>query len=117
MPGLERNLGRFEGLDAQVVGISIDTKFANRAWAESMGGISYPLLCDFWPHGNVAKQYGVFDEKAGRSERAVFIIDKAGVVRYIDVHDIGEQPDEQQILEALAKIEGSASRADIGAGE
>ena len=104
MPGLEKNLERFKGLDAQVVGISIDTKHANRAWAESIGGISYPLLCDFWPHGNVAKMYGVFDEQAGRSERAVFIVDKSGKIRYIDVHDIGEQPDEQQILDELGKL-------------
>lgn len=104
MPGLEKNLERFKGLDAQVVGISIDSTHTNRAWAESLGGISYPLLCDFWPHGNVARQYGVFDEKAGRSERAVFVIDKQGVVRYIDVHDIGEEPDETQILEELEKL-------------
>jgi peroxiredoxin len=104
MPGLEKNLERFKGLDAQVVGISIDSTHANRAWAESIGGISYPLLCDFWPHGDVARSYGVFDEKAGRSERAVFIIDKEGVVRYIDVHDIGEQPDEEQLLEELGKL-------------
>ncbi len=104
MPGLEKNLGRFKGLDAQVVGISIDSTHTNRAWAESLGGISYPLLCDFWPHGNVARQFGVFDEKAGRSERAVFVIDKQGVVRYIDVHDIGEEPDETQILEELEKL-------------
>jgi peroxiredoxin len=104
MPGLEKNLERFKGLDAQVVGISIDSTHTNRAWAESIGGISYPLLCDFWPHGNVASAYGVFDEKAGRSERAVFIIDKEGIVRYIDVHDIGEQPDEQQLIEELSKL-------------
>ena len=104
MPGLEKNLERFKGLDAQVVGISIDSTHTNRAWTESLGGISYPLLCDFWPHGNVARQYGVFDEKAGRSERAVFVIDKQGVVRYIDVHDIGEEPDETQILEELEKL-------------
>ena len=104
MPGLEKNLVRFKGLDAQVVGISIDSTHTNRAWAESLGGISYPLLCDFWPHGNVARQFGVFDEKAGRSERAVFVIDKQGVVRYIDVHDIGEEPDETQILEELEKL-------------
>lgn len=104
MPGLEKNLERFKGLDAQVVGISIDSTHTNRAWAESLGGISYPLLCDFWPHGNVARDYGVFDEKAGRSERAVFIIDKEGIVRYIDVHDIGEQPDEEQLFEELSKL-------------
>lgn len=104
MPGLEKNLERFKGLDAQVVGISIDSKHTNKAWAESLGGLRYPLLCDFWPHGNVARAYGVFNEKDGRSERAVFIIDKNGIVRYIDVHDIGEQPDEEQILEELAKL-------------
>lgn len=104
MPGLEKNLERFKGLDAQVVGISIDSTHTNRAWAESLGGISYPLLCDFWPHGNVARDYGVFDEKAGRSERAVFIIDKEGIVRYIDVHDIGEEPDEEQLFEELSKL-------------
>ena len=104
MPGLEKNLERFKGLDAQVVGISIDSTHTNKAWAESLGGISYPLLCDFWPHGNVARDYGVFDEKAGRSERAVFVIDKDGIVRYIDVHDIGEQPDEEQILAELDKL-------------
>ncbi len=104
MPGLEKNLERFKGLDAQVVGISIDTKHANRAWAESIGGITYPLLCDFWPHGNVASLYGVFDEKSGRSERAVFVVDKSGIIRYIDVHNIGEQPDEEQIFEALEKL-------------
>ena len=104
MPGLERYLERFKGLDAQVVGISMDSKYANKAWAESLGGISYPLLCDFWPHGDVARKYGVFNEEGGRSERAIFIIDKAGIVRYIDVHDIGEHPDEEQLLEELAKL-------------
>ena len=104
MPGLEKNLERFKGLDAQVVGISIDSKHTNRAWAESIGGLSYPLLCDFWPHGNVARSYGVFNEKDGRAERAVFIIDKQGTVRYIDVHDIGEQPDEEQLIEELQKL-------------
>lgn len=69
-----------------------------------MGGITYPLLCDFWPHGNVARSYGVFDENAGRSERANFIIDKDGIVRYIDVHDIGEEPDEQQLFDELGKL-------------
>jgi peroxiredoxin len=104
LPGLERNLERFKGLDAQVVGISIDSTHTNKAFASSMGGITYPLLCDFWPHGDVARAYGVFDEKAGRSERANFIIDKEGTVRYIDVHDIGEEPDEQQLLDELAKL-------------
>ena len=86
------------------MGISIDSTHTNKAFAASLGGISYPLLCDFWPHGNVARAYGVFDEGAGRSERANFIIDKDGIVRYIDVHDIGEEPDEQQLFDELDKL-------------
>jgi peroxiredoxin len=68
-----------------------------------MGGISYPLLSDFYPHGAVAQKYGVL-RKEGMAERAVFIIDKNGNVRYIDVHDIREQPDEDQIFEELGKL-------------
>ncbi len=68
-----------------------------------MGGVQFPLLSDFWPHGEVAKAYGVLRD-GGFSERAVFVIDKAGVVRYIDVHDLGEEPDIEQIFEELAKL-------------
>lgn len=105
MPAFESNLKRFESLNVQVLGISIDHKFANAAWAASMGGISYPLLSDFWPHGEVAKKYGVFREDAGMSERAVFLIDKQGIVRYIDVHDIAEQPDVEQCFEEVGKLQ------------
>jgi alkyl hydroperoxide reductase subunit AhpC len=103
MPSYEENLSRFEGYDAQVVGISIDSKHANLAWSKSLGGISYPLLSDFYPHGAVAERYGVL-RKEGMAERAIFIIDKQGKIRYIDVHDIGEQPDEEQIFDELRKL-------------
>jgi len=85
------------------VGISIDSRFANAAWAEQLGGVSFPLLCDFYPHGAVAQAYGVLKPE-GFAERALFIIDKTGTVRYIDVHETGEQPDEDQIFEELAKL-------------
>jgi len=85
------------------VGISIDSRFANGAWADQLGGISFPLLCDFYPHGAVAQAYGVLKPE-GFAERAIFIIDKTGTVRYIDVHEGGEQPDEEQIFEELAKL-------------
>ena|SRR5271165_4423246 len=103
MPSYQANLARFESSGAQVLGISIDHQHANAAWAKSIGGISFPLLCDFYPHGAVAQAYGVL-RKEGMSERAVFIIDKAGIVRYIDVHNIAEEPDEEQIFEELAKL-------------
>ncbi len=103
MPLLEANLARFEGSDAQVVGISIDSTHANAAWAKSLGGITYPLLSDFFPHGAVAQAYGVLRPE-GMAERALFIIDKSGIVRYIDVHTLREVPDEEQIFEELARL-------------
>ena len=103
MPSYSEQLDRFEGYNAQVVGISIDHKPASAKWVESLGGLDYPILSDFWPHGAVAQKYGVL-RKEGYAERAVFIIDKDGVVRYIDVHDIGEQPDEEQIFDELRKL-------------
>ena len=104
MPAFQNNVKRFESLNTQVLGISIDHKYANGAWAASIGGITYPLLSDFWPHGAVSEKYGVFRAEGGMSERAIFIIDKQGIVRYIDVHDIGEQPDVEQCFEELGKL-------------
>ena len=74
-----------------------------KAWADSFEGISYPLVSDFWPHGKIAKKYGVL-RKDGRTERAIFIIDKKGVIRYIDIHDIDEQPDNDVLFAELDKI-------------
>ena len=80
------------------------------AWAKSLGEINYPLLSDFWPHGTVAKKYGAFIEEEGKSERAIFIIDEKGFIRYIDVHDIDEQPDNEVLLNELKKIIPDAER-------
>jgi glutaredoxin len=74
-----------------------------KAWAESLGGITYPLLSDFWPHGLVAESYGIL-RKEGHSERAIFIVDKEGIIRYIDIHDIDDQPDNEVLLDELRKI-------------
>lgn len=79
-----------------------------QAWSESLGDISYPLLSDFYPHGQVAQQYGVLMED-GRSERAIFVIDKAGFIRYIDHHDIDDQPDNEELFKALLEIEPDAA--------
>jgi len=74
-----------------------------------MGGINYPLLSDFWPHGRVANLYDVFREKGGDSERAIFVIDKRGYIRYIDIHDIDHQPDNNVVLEVLRRIDPEAA--------
>lgn len=103
MPSYEDDLSRFEGYNTQVLGISVDSTDCNRAWAESLGGISYPLLSDFWPHGAVAEQYGVLRSE-GFSERALFIIDADGTVRWIDVHPLERQPDNEELFEVLRKL-------------
>ena len=96
------------GLNAQVLGISVDHVPCLQAWAESFGGINYPLLSDFWPHGAVAKRYGVLRSE-GYSERAIFIIDKEGIIRYIDIHDIDDQPDNEVLFAELARIDPEAT--------
>jgi glutaredoxin len=75
-----------------------------QAWAESLDGITYPLLSDFYPHGEVAQNYGVLRHE-GKSERAIFVIDKRGVIRYVDVHDIDDQPDNEELFRVLEEVE------------
>ena len=104
MPSYEEDLSEFERRNAQVLGISTDQVFTNEAWAKSMGGLSYPLLSDHWPHGQVSAMYGVLRGDAGHCERAIFVIDKQGKVAYVDIHDIGEQPPTDKIMKALDKL-------------
>lgn len=103
MPSYEDDLSRFEEYNTQVLGISVDSIPSHEAWQKSVGGITYPLLSDFYPHGAVAEKYGVLREQ-GMSERALFIIDKAGVVRFIDVHPIGEQPENEELFQVLKTL-------------
>ncbi len=103
MPSYEEDLSEFTRRNAQVLGISTDNVHSNEAWAKSMGGLSYPLLSDFWPHGRTAVDYGVL-RNAGITERAIFVVDKGGVIRYIDIHDISEQPPTDRIMAALDKL-------------
>jgi alkyl hydroperoxide reductase subunit AhpC len=99
----EREQQRFRTADAQVVGVSTDSRFANAAWAAQLGGISFPLLSDFYPHGAVAERYGVL-HPGGMAQRAIFVIDKEGIVRYVDVHELKEAPDPDVLFEELDKL-------------
>jgi hypothetical protein len=103
-------MASFKGLNTQVLGISIDHVPALIAWAESLGGITYPLLSDFWPHGEVAEAYGVLREE-GFTERALFLIDKKGVLRWSKIYDQDEQPDNREVLAEIRKIDPEASAA------
>src|ERR1041384_3469565 len=104
MPSYEADLSRFEGHDTHVLGISVDSVPCNTAWAKSLGGISYDLLSDFEPKGAVAKSYGAYREKDGISERALFVVDKEGKIAYKDIHDISDQPDNEDLFEVLRKL-------------
>ena len=86
------------------MGISCDSLNTLRAWAESLGGIDYPLCSDYWPHGAVSSAYGVFNEQLGRPERAIIVLDGEGIIRYIDVHTLREVPDETEIEEEVRKL-------------
>ena len=103
MPSYEADLSRFEGYDTQVLGISIDSVPCNKAWAKSLGGITYDLLSDFEPKGEVARSFGAYRPE-GYAERALFVIDKEGRIAYKDIHNIGEQPDNEVILDVLRNL-------------
>jgi peroxiredoxin len=104
MPSYEADQERFEGYDAQVLGISIDSIPSHVAWAKSLGGLTYDLLGDFHPKGEVAKSYGAWRDADGISERALFVVDKEGKVAYVDIHDIGDQPDNEVLFDVLKKL-------------
>ena len=75
-------MDEFKACDTQVMGVSVDSRFCHDNWAKSLGGVSFPLLQDFHPKGEVAKKYGVYLEDKGITDRATVIVDKQGVVRY-----------------------------------
>ena len=100
---MDADYQRFEEEDTQVLGISVDSTDTNRAWAESLGVEQVLLLSDFWPHGEIAQAYGVLRE-GGFTERATFIVDKEGIIRFKHVYDINEVPDNEELLQSLRAI-------------
>ncbi len=97
-------------MQTQVLGLSVDSPDCLRAWADSLGGITYPLLSDFYPHGQVAQLYGVLRPE-GYTERAIVVVDKQGAIRSVDVHDISQQPDNDELFRVLAELEPTAAAA------
>lgn len=86
---LRDEIGAFRAADVQVVGVSCDPRYAQRAWAEQEG-FDFPLLSDFWPHGAAARTYGVLDERLGFALRGSFLLDRDGVLRWSVVNGPGE---------------------------
>ena len=74
---------------------------ALKAWAEQLGGLPFPLLSDFWPHGAIGQAYGIFNDQRGMDARAAFIVDEQGVIRFAQSYAPGTIPESKDLLEAL----------------
>ena len=108
MTAYSHELETFAAYDAQVMGVSVDSTWSHIAWQEKeIGRLRYPLASDFYPHGEVAKKYDVFrtgDPIPGINERAVYVIDKEGKIAFAQLYELGEAPDNRDVLQALEKL-------------
>ena len=102
-PGYNIVRDLFDAHDAILLGITVDNIPTLFAWTNQMGELWFPVLSDFWPHGAVADTYGVL-RSDGTSERALFVIDKGGIIRYINVNDINKRPPLEALIEELEKL-------------
>jgi peroxiredoxin len=97
------DMRNFETLDAEVLGVSVDSVWSHKAYAEKMG-IKYSLLADFQPRGAMSEKYGVFLPEKGITGRAIFIVDKGGKVAWAKNYDIPVVPDIKEVATALAAV-------------
>ena len=104
MAGIRDRLSDFLTFDTEVLAISCDPVYALRTWADQ-DGLNFSLLSDFWPHGEVARAYGVFDEARGCAQRSSYVVDKEGVVRWA-VHN--EDPQERDLTAHLEQLQALA---------
>jgi peroxiredoxin len=93
----------FDKNNSVLLGVTVDNLPTLYAWTNQMGDLWFPVLSDFWPHGKVAKMFGVL-RSDGVTERALFIIDKKGILRYAHVSDINKRPDLKDLATALEKL-------------
>lgn len=106
MKSLEDNKSTLDSLNTVALGMSVDTVPSKKAWAESLGIKNTPLLSDFWPHGYVAKAYGIFRERQGFSERANIILDEDQKIIFFKVYEIGKLPDINEIINFIKNYKG-----------
>ena len=94
----------FDAQNTTLIGITVDNIPSLFAWTNQMGKLWFPILSDFWPHGAVADRFGVL-RSDGVSERAIFVIDKKGIIRYIGVGDINKRPRLEILVRELERLE------------
>jgi peroxiredoxin len=102
-PGYNIAKELFEHYNTVVIGISVDNIPTLFAWTHQMGNLWFPVASDFWPHGAVARKYGIL-RADGVSERALFVVDKDGIVRFEDIHDINAVPRLEDLMKELEKL-------------
>ncbi len=103
MKALEANRDRLEKLNTVALGISVDTVPSKKAWAKELGVSHTRFLSDFWPHGEIAKMYGIFKEDKGFSERACIVIDENRQVTFVKVYAAEQLPDLEEIIRGLGE--------------
>ncbi|MBY3793194.1 peroxiredoxin [Rhodococcus fascians] len=96
-------LPTFENDDTAILAISVGPPPTHKIWAAEQG-YTFPLLSDFWPHGEVAQAYGVFNDSAGFANRGTFVVDKSGIIRFAEMNGPGEARDSSSWAEALAQV-------------
>jgi peroxiredoxin len=103
MQSLEENKRNFDKTNTIAVGISVDPTPSKKAWAEHLGIKNTRLLSDFWPHGVIAQQYGIFREDDGISERANIIVDEEQNISFMKIYPISQLPNIQEIIRFLER--------------
>lgn len=104
MRALETHYDKFAALNTVPLGLSVDPSAGKKAWAAVLSIRNVPLLCDFYPHGKVAKDYGIFIEEYGMSQRANVIIDENGTVKWVKVYPMAQLPDIDEVFAVLESL-------------
>lgn len=102
MKSIESNYDKFKANNTITLGISVDPIPTKHAWAKEIGLKKLRILSDFWPHGNVAKLYGIFRQVEGFSERANIIIDEKGKISFLKIYNLPELPDIDEIIDVIS---------------
>lgn len=103
MRALEANYGKFEALNTVPVGLSVDAAPSKKVWAQVLSIQKTKLLADFYPHGGLAKELGIFLEELGASKRVNILVDEEGKVQWFKVYELGQLPDLNEVFEELKK--------------
>lgn len=104
MRALEANQERFSRLNTVALGLSVDPAASKKVWGQVLSIEKTSLPSDFWPHGKVAQQYGIFLEDMGISGRANILIDEQGTVQWVRQYEIGQLPDIEEVFKALEEM-------------